>query len=106
MRGVRRQPEPAVHRLFPPRRGRRRKIRVGEASDRNSIGGWIAVALPENAAAAIRTEMETDLEPAIGGPAIDLVIARDAHLVLLPAAAVVKNRAGAALACFAVADIN
>src|SRR5260370_16517007 len=50
--------------------------------------------------------MEADLEPAIGRPAIDLVFALDAHLALLPAAAVVNNRAGTTLTCFAVTDIN
>ena len=45
--------------------------------------------------------MEADLEPAIGDPAVDLVLAFDPYLALQPAAAVMNYGASSALAGFA-----
>src|SRR6516162_6217703 len=106
MRSARRQPEPAVHRLFPARRGRRREIRVGKAADRDAAGRRAAITFPEDTAAAVRAEMKADLEPAVGDPAVGLVLAFDPHLALQPSAAVVNDGAGAALAGLAVTDID
>ena len=50
--------------------------------------------------------MKADLEPAIGNPAVNPVRAFDPHLALQPAAAVVKDGAGAALAGLAMTDID
>ena len=50
--------------------------------------------------------MEADLETAVGDPAIDLVLAFDPHLALKPAATVMNDGAGAALAGLAMTDID
>jgi hypothetical protein len=50
--------------------------------------------------------MKADLEPAVGDPAVDLVLAFDPHLALRPAAAVMNDRTGAALAGLAMTDID
>src|SRR5262249_48106883 len=61
---------------------------------------------PEDAGAAIRAEMKADLEPAVGDPAVGLVLAFDLQLVFAPAAAVMNDGTGTALAGLAMADIN
>ena len=66
----------------------------------------VAVAFPEDAGAAIRAEVEADLIAAVGHAAIDFVLAFDPHLVFRPAAAVMDDGAGAALAGLAMADID
>ena len=48
--------------------------------------------------------MEADLETAVGDPAIDLVLAFDPHLALKPAATVMNDGAGAALAGLAMTE--
>src|SRR6516162_4310740 len=106
MRSARRQPEPAVHRLFPARRGRRREIRVGKAADGDAASRRAAITFPEDTAAAVRAKMKADFEPALGDPAIGLVLAFDPHLALQPSAAVVNDRPGAALARLAMTDID
>ena len=50
--------------------------------------------------------MKADLKPAVGDPAVDLVLAFDPHLGPQPAAAVMNNRPGAALAGLAMTDID
>lgn len=50
--------------------------------------------------------MKADLEPAVGDPAIGLVLAFDPHLALQPSAAVMNDCAGAVLAGFAMTDID
>ena len=50
--------------------------------------------------------MKADLEPAVGDPAVDLVLAFDPHLALQPSAAVMNDGAGAALAGLAMTDID
>src|SRR3954469_19859324 len=82
--GSRRQPQPTVHRLLPTRRGRCWEIRIGKAPDSNPAVVGVAVALPEHAGTAIRAEMKTDLEAAIGRARIDLMLTFDAHLRLRP----------------------
>src|SRR5262249_38774967 len=95
-----------MHRFFPARRGRRREIGVGEAADRDAARRRAGTAFPEDAAAAIGAEMKADLGSAVGDPAVDLVLAFDPHLALQPAAAVMNDRTGAALAGLAVTDID
>src|SRR5262249_34698259 len=95
-----------MHRLFPARRGRRREIGVGEAGDRDAARPRAAIALPEDAAAAVGADMKADLGSAVGDPAVDLVLAFDPHLALQPAAAVMNDRTGAALAGLAMTDID
>src|SRR5260370_13512372 len=95
-----------MHRLRAAGRGRCRKIRIGKAPDRNSVSTRVAVAFPKDAGAAIGAKVEADLKAAIGGAAIDLLVALDPHLVLLPRAAVMDDCARATLAPPAVADIN
>src|SRR5947208_11155054 len=95
-----------MHRFFPAGRGRRREIGVGEAADRNAASRRAAIAFPEDTAAAVGAEMKADLRPAVGDPAIDLVLAFDPHLALQPAAAVMNDGAGAALAGLAMTNIN
>jgi hypothetical protein len=55
-------------------------------------------AFPEDAAAAVWAEMKADLGPAVAFTRVYFVLAFDPHLALQPAAAVMNNRAGAALA--------
>ena len=50
--------------------------------------------------------MEAELEAAIGDPAVDLVLAFDPNLALQPAAAVMNDGAGAALAGLAMTNID
>src|SRR5438876_4772431 len=104
--GFLRQAQPRVHRLLPHRKARRGKPGVGKRADGDPVIFRGAVALPVDVAAAVRTEMKADLEPAIGHARVDLVVALDPHLGLPPAAARMDDRAGAALASLAVADIN
>src|SRR5262245_40516727 len=106
MSGSGRQSQPRMHRLFPARRGRRREIGVGEAADGDPAAVGIAVAFPEHAAPTIGAEMKAELGSAVGDPAIDLVFAFDPHLALQPAAAVMNDRTGAALAGLAMTDID
>ena len=65
-----------------------------------------AIAFPEDAAAAVKGEVEADLEPAVGDLAIDLVLAFDPHAAIQPAAAVTNYGAGAASAGRAMTDID
>ena len=48
--------------------------------------------------------MKADLEPAVGDPAVGLVLAFDPHLALQPSAAAVNDGTGAALAGLAMTD--
>src|SRR5271165_3857117 len=105
-RGAGRQPDPAVHRLFPARRGRHREIGISEAADRYAASRRAAIAFPEYTAAAVGAEMKADLEPAVGDPAVDLVLAFDPHLAFRPEAAVMNDGTGAALAGLAMTDID
>ena len=50
-----------------------------------------SIALPKYVAAAVRAEVEANFEAAIGNARIDFVVARDAHLILAPAAAVMDD---------------
>jgi hypothetical protein len=50
--------------------------------------------------------MKADLEAAVGYPTIDLVLAFDPHLAFQPAAAVMNNRAGAALVGLAMTELH
>ena len=50
--------------------------------------------------------MKADLETAVGDAAVDLVLAFDLNLALQPAAAVINDRTGAALAGLAMTDID
>ena len=55
-----------MHRLFPARRGRRRKIGVGEAADGDAASRGAAIAFPEDTAAAVRAEMKAALSRETG----------------------------------------
>src|ERR1700737_3063305 len=94
-----------MHRLFPAGRGWCREIGIGEAADRDAASRRAAIAFPEDTAAAVGAEMKADLGSAVGDPSVDLVLALDPHLALQPAAAVMNDGTGPALAGLAMTDI-
>ena len=106
VRCIRRESQPRVHRLLPAGGSRRRETRVGEAADRDAAGRRAAITFPEDAGAAISAEMKADLEPAVAFTSVDSVFAFDPHLAFQPAAAVMDDCTGAALARLAMTDIH
>ena len=104
VRGARGQSQPWVHRLLITGRGGRRETRVGEAANCDAACRRAAITFPEQASAAIRAEMKAKIEAAVALSRVDLVLAFDPHLAVQPAAAVMNDRAGAALAGLAMTE--
>jgi len=72
--------KPRMHCLFPDRQSRRRKVRVGEASDRDAIAVGASVAFRKNVASALRAEMEADFQAAGSVALVNIVIALNPNL--------------------------
>lgn len=85
---------------------RRGEIGVSEAANGDAVIIGTTIALPEHARSAIGAEMKADFEAAIGSAAVDFMFALDANLALPPTGAGMNDRASAALARFAMAEID
>ena len=86
-----------MHHLLPHREGRWREVWIGETAHRDPVDAGVFVAFPKDIAAAVRTEMEPDLEAAIGVTLIHLVVALDPNLSFWISAAGMDDGPGATL---------
>src|SRR6516162_6329414 len=102
----RRQTEPRMHRFFKDRVAWRRKGRRVKRTHCDSADRWVAVPFPIEGGAATRAKMQSDAIAAVGIALVDLPIAVEPHPLFGIRRTKMESRAGAPLACFAVAQIN
>jgi len=102
----RRQPEPAMHRLFPDRIAGRWKGRRVKRTHSYPADGEVAISLPIERASAIRAEMKSNLITAVGVALVNLPLPIEPHLLFRKTCAEMESGTGAALACLTVAQVH
>jgi hypothetical protein len=97
--------EPGMHGPFPDRYGWCGQAGVGEATSGDSAKFGGAVAFRKDGATAIWAKKVSDLESAIGFARVDLRLALQPDLVLLPTHTPLNSASASALACLAVTQV-